>query len=93
MTPAPITISFFGTLPKVSAPVEVTTVFSSTSTPLSGDGSDPEAMMMFLAVCVSLPTVTLPASGMEAQPLIQSILFFLNRNSMPLVFCPIVSSL
>ena len=35
----------------------------------------------------------LPAAGIEAQPLIQSILFFLKRNSMPLVFWPMTSSL
>ena len=90
MTPAPITTSFFGILFSDRAPVEVTTTFSSTSTPGRAEGSEPVAMMMFLASWTSSPTLTLPASGMVAQPLIQSILFFLNRNSIPLVLVSIV---
>ncbi len=46
---------------------------------------EPDAMMMCLVSWTSSPTLTLPASGMEPQPLSQSTLFFLNRNSMPLV--------
>ena len=83
MTPAPTTTIFLGTFGSVRAPVEETTVFSSISMPGSDAGSEPVAMMMFFASCTSSPTLTLPASGMEPQPLSQSILFFLNRNSMP----------
>ena len=50
-------------------------------------------MTMFFASCTVSPTFTLPAPGIEPQPLSQSILFFLNRNSMPLVFWATVSSL
>ncbi len=65
----------------------------STSAPGTFAASEPEAMMMCFASWMSSPTLTLPASGMEPQPLSQSILFFLNRNSMPLVFWAITSSL
>ena len=93
MTPAPITASFFGIFGNSSAPVEETTIFSSISTPGMEAGTEPEAITMFFASCTSSPTCTLPAAGMDAQPLIQSILFFLNRNSMPPVFWPMTSSL
>jgi hypothetical protein len=84
---------FFGILPSSSAPVEVTITFSSTSTPLSGDASEPVAITMFFASCTSSPTFTLPGSAMLPQPFSQVILFFLKRNSTPLVFWPITSSL
>ena len=62
---------------------------SSTSTPATGIDSEPVAMMMFLAPITSAPpspsTVTSPLAEMRPLPLSQSILFFLNRNSMPAV--------
>ncbi len=82
-----------GTLGRLSAPVELTTTFSSISTPGRLDASEPDAITIFLALWVSSPTFTCPAAGIVAQPLIQSTLFFLNRNSMPLVFCATTSSL
>ena len=48
-TPAPITTMVFGILGSVRAPVEVTTVFSSTVTPGRDEASEPEAMTMFFA--------------------------------------------
>ena len=50
MTPPPMTTIVFGIFGSASAPVEVTTVTSSTVTPGSDDGSDPVAMTMCLAV-------------------------------------------
>ena len=85
----------FGILGRASAPVEstITPASLSTVTPFSAAGDDPVAMTMFFVSWTVSPTLTLPASGIEAQPLIQSILFFLNRNSMPLVFPWTVSAL
>ena len=50
MTPAPITTIFLGTLGRSSAPVLSTTIPLSllTSTPGSEDGTEPEAITMFL---------------------------------------------
>ena len=93
MTPAPITASRFGTSWKSSAPVELTTVFSSIVTPLSGVTSEPEAMTMLFALWVVSPTLTSPGAGIEPQPFSQSILCFLNRNSMPLVLLSTVDCL
>nr|WP_248616118.1 hypothetical protein [Paracoccus yeei] len=95
MTPAPITTMDFGIWGSASAPVESTTTppALSTSTPFSDAGSDPEAMTMFFVSCTVSPTLTLPGPSISAQPLIQSILFFLNRNSMPLVLPATVSAL
>ena len=59
--------------------------FSSTSTPLSGEGSEPVAMTTDFALWVASPTLTSPGAVRQPQPLSQSTLFFLNRNSMPLV--------
>jgi hypothetical protein len=83
----------FGILASVSAPVEVTMVSSSTVTPGREEASDPVAMTMFFAVWRSSPTLTWPAAGMVAQPFSQVILFFLNRNSIPLVLPLTTSSL
>ena len=90
MMPAPMTIRCFGTSGRARAPVESTIRFSSISTPGSGEGSEPVAMTMFLASSVgsapsSALTTTLPGPAMRPKPLTQSTLFFLNRNSMPLV--------
>ena len=64
--------------------------FWSTATPGSGATSEPVAMTMFLASSVviapsSAVTSTLPGPAILPAPLIQSTLFFLNRNSTPLV--------
>ena len=98
MTPAPTTISFFGTLGRLSAPVEETTVFSSISTPGRRATSEPVAMTIAFASSVfSLPssplTMTLPGAAMRPSPVTQSILFFLNRNATPLTLAATVSSL
>ncbi len=85
MTPAPITTMVSGILPRLRAPVEVTITDSSASTPGRLAGSEPVAITMDLASWISSPTFTLPGSGIEPQPLSQVILFFLKRNSMPLV--------
>ena len=66
---------------------------SSTVMPGRTEASEPVAMTMAFAECTSSPTLTLPASGIEPQPFSQVTLFFLNRNSMPLVFPAITSSL
>ena len=61
----------------------------STSTPGSGVGSEPVAMMMFFAsrVWAAPPplTSTLPGPAIAPQPFTQSTLFFFIRNSTPLV--------
>ena len=99
MTPAPTTSNFFGTDVRAMAPVDDTICFSSTVTPGSGATSEPVAMMMFLAVSSRvLPsaslTETLPPLPFEeaavifASPTMPSTLFFLNRNSTPLVSSP-----
>ena len=95
MTPAPMTIIDFGTAERASAPVESTIRAWSTSTPGRRDGSDPVAMTMLRASSTVSPpapvTVTLPGPVMRPKPLIHSTLFFLNRNSMPLVRAPTLS--
>mmetsp|Transcript_30050 Transcript_30050/g.41882 ORF Transcript_30050/g.41882 Transcript_30050/m.41882 type:complete len:200 (+) Transcript_30050:820-1419(+) len=55
MTPAPMTISFSGTLSNSRAPVEETIIFSSISIPGILATSDPVARMTFLALIVSVP--------------------------------------
>ena len=87
ITPPPITTILPGTLSSSSAPVLSTTTFWSTVTPGSGVTDDPVAMTTFFAVTVRSPTLTLCALSKEARPLIQSTLFFLNRNSIPPVNC------
>ena len=96
--PAPTTISFFGTAGSDRAPVESMTLPSSNATPGSGVGSDPVAMTMFLASRVwtaplAAVTSTLPLPTILPLPLIHSTLFFLNRNSIPLVRAVTLSSL
>ena len=98
MTPAPTTISFFGTLARLSAPVEETTVFSSISTPGRRATSEPVAITIALVSSVlsspSSPlTTTLPGAAIRPSPLTQSILFFLNRKATPLTLAATVSSL
>ncbi len=98
ITPAPTTIIFFGTLGRLSAPVEETTVFSSISTPGRRATSEPVAMTIaFVSSVVSVPSAafatTLPGAAMRPSPLIQSILFFLKRNATPLTLAATVSSL
>ena len=87
ITPPPMTTIFFGTALSSSAPVESTTtcLSLSTSTPGSGATEEPVAMMMFFAVTVSSPTLTVCASWKVAWPFFQSTLFFLNRKATPLV--------
>ena len=60
---------------------------------LRGLASEPVAMTMFFALWISSPTLTLPAAGIVPQPLSQVILFFLKRNSMPLVLLSTVDCL
>eukprot|EP00732_Lithocolla_globosa_P003580 Lithocolla_globosa_v1_NODE_2942_length_1815_cov_36.972159.p2 type:complete len:120 gc:universal NODE_2942_length_1815_cov_36.972159:1017-1376(+) len=55
MTPPPITIIFFGTSLRDRAPVESTMVSWSTSKPGKGEGSEPVARMMFLALTACCP--------------------------------------
>ena len=91
MTPAPTTISRFGTWLSESAPVELTMRCSSISTPRSGATSEPVAMTIAAAstvCCVpSAPaTCTLPGPAMLPMPGKVSILFFLNRKATPEVF-------
>ena len=90
MMPAPTTIIVLGTAGRARAPVESTTLPSMKSTPGRGVGSEPVAMTMSLAVRVvfdpsAASTSTWPGPVIRPRPLIQSALFFLNRNSMPLV--------
>lgn len=68
ITPAPITINFFGILPNLSAPEELTVTLSSISIFGRLDGSDPEAMTIDFALWVSFPTLTLPAVGILPIP-------------------------
>jgi hypothetical protein len=93
ITPAPITAMVLGIALRDSAPVEVTITSSSMVTPGRVEACEPEAITMARASCVSPFRATWRAAGMEAKPLSQSILFFLNRNSMPWVFPAMVSSL
>ncbi len=72
-----------GTLASSSAPVESTTTFWSIVTPGSGVTDEPVAMMMFLARTARSPTCTLSLPVKVVWPFSHSILFFLNRNSMP----------
>ncbi len=93
ITPAPITAIRFGISVSSSAPVELTIVFSSIVTPLSGVTSDPEAITMFFALCTVPSTSTSPGAAILPQPFSQSTLFFLNRNSTPLVLLSTVDCL
>ena len=86
-----MTTMVFGTAFSVSAPVEVTTVSSSMVTPCRLEASEPVAITIFFARWVSSPTLTWPGAGMLAQPFSQVTLFFLNRNSIPLVL-PVTTS-
>ena len=84
MTPAPITSSFSGTFSSSSAPVEVTTSFSSMSMPGSVAGTEPVAMTILRHSTVSvgpsaLVTLTRPGALIAAVPRKAVILFFLNR--------------
>ena len=85
MTPPPMTTSCPGTFGSVSAPVESTMTWASLSTltPGSGVTDEPVAMMMFFAVTLRSPTLTVVAFSNAARPLSHSTLFFLNRNSIP----------
>ena len=75
-----------------SAPVEVTIFFSSISRPGSGVGSEPVAIRTRSVLSTSfLPfspvTSTSVADFTTAEPVFQSILFFLNRKATPPVSC------
>ena len=90
MIPAPTTIRCFGTAGSDRAPVESTTLPASKATPGRGVGSEPVAITMFFAARVltepsAAVTSTMPAPAIRPRPRTQSTLFFLNRNSMPLV--------
>mmetsp|Transcript_31193 Transcript_31193/g.53357 ORF Transcript_31193/g.53357 Transcript_31193/m.53357 type:complete len:203 (+) Transcript_31193:665-1273(+) len=76
MTPAPMTTMLLGTSDRSRAPVDVTMVFSSTSTPLSDAGSEPVAMTMFLVDSIAgsdPPSMTFiltePADRISPDPL------------------------
>src|SRR5918993_1461006 len=85
ITPPPMTTMCLGTCGRASAPVESTILAAalSTSTPGSGVTEEPVAMTMFLAVTVRSPTLTVFGPSKVPRPFSHSILFFLNRNSMP----------
>ena len=55
--------------------------------------SEPEAMTMDFALWVAPSTLTSPGAVILPQPFSQSTLFFLNRNSMPLVLLSTVACL
>ena len=57
MTPPPMTTIFFGIEAKLRHPVDETTYFSSMGIvlPGKGDGSEPVAIMIFLALTLSDP--------------------------------------
>jgi len=73
MTPPPITAKDSGTFSKSSAPVELTIYFSSISMPGRETTSLPVAIMIFLAVMVSvtplLVTVIVFLSSKDAYPI------------------------
>lgn len=54
MTPPPTTTKFSGTFYNDKAPVELTITFSSYGIPGKDDGSDPVAIMVFLALIYNL---------------------------------------
>lgn len=85
ITPAPMTIIFFGTLVSSSAPVEETTTFSSISTFGKLTTLDPVAMMKFLAEYFWPSTSMLFWSIKLAWPVMEVTLFFLKRPAMPWV--------
>mmetsp|Transcript_25063 Transcript_25063/g.70190 ORF Transcript_25063/g.70190 Transcript_25063/m.70190 type:complete len:261 (-) Transcript_25063:222-1004(-) len=90
MIPPPMTTIFLGTFFSARAPVELTTVSSSMSTPGSGVTSLPVARMMCFpfSTCSdpsSAVTATSPWPARRPQPLTYVTLFFLKRPSMPLV--------
>ena len=93
ITPAPTIVIDLGIFFKDKAPVEETTVFSSIFTPLRSEGSDPVAIIIDLELKVFPLTSMTPGSFIEPQPFITSILFFLNRNSIPFVFWLTISDL
>ena len=82
-----------GTLPRASAPVELTMRFSSMSIPGSPAGTDPVAMMIWPASITSTPpsvsaTETPFLASSRPVPRTYATLFFLNSPSMPLVKVP-----
>ncbi len=89
ITPPPITTRCSGTAASASAPVESTTRSSSTVTPGSGAAREPVAITIALAVerltAPSRRHLDRAGARNAGRPLSQSTLFFLNRNSTPLV--------
>ena len=83
ITPPPITTMWLGHLRQLERAGRGSTIFSSISTPGSGVTEEPVAMTMFFARTVRSPTLTVSALSKLAWPFSHSILFFLNRNSMP----------
>ena len=84
IAPAPMITMLFGCDESCSASFEPMTVLPSNSSPGSGRDTQPVAIRIFFAVCVSsLPsadfTRTSPVLSSDASPLIESILFFLKR--------------
>ncbi len=92
ITPAPITSSRFGTSGNDSAPVDDTIWRSSISMPGSVAASEPVAITMFFASSSRTPsfvfTLTRPGAVIFPSPTMPVTLFFLNRNSTPLVSSP-----
>ena len=92
ITPPPMTIRCFGTSGILSAPMFDSTRFSSNFRNGSSIGTEPVAMMTFCgdrSDCRAVgrrPRRCSPARSVP-RPFAQVILFFLKRNSMPLVFC------
>ena len=90
MMPAPMTTRVLGTSENARAPVESTIRSPSTLRPGRPEGSEPVAMMMFLAsrvrVLPSAPsTSTRPGPAIRPLPSRRSTLFFFMRKSTPLV--------
>mmetsp|Transcript_28475 Transcript_28475/g.68487 ORF Transcript_28475/g.68487 Transcript_28475/m.68487 type:complete len:348 (-) Transcript_28475:141-1184(-) len=93
ITPPPITTIFLGTSLSDNAPVEVTTIFSSTGSPMEAGkvlASDPVQMRE----CSASISVTLPWSSVAVNvvavtnsplPLTYATLFFFKRPSIPFV--------
>src|SRR3990167_1760883 len=76
-------VSLSGTLARDRAPVEETILFSSKGRNGNGVGSDPVAMMKFLASYFSPLTSMVVGEINEAAPGINVILFFWKRAAMP----------
>jgi len=91
MTPPPTTTIFLGIVLSERAPVELTTYCSSKERPVSlgrGFGSDPVAIIIFLALTYSVPPAfrSMSISWDPANlphPFLYVTPFFLNKYSIP----------